>query len=296
MDVNFFGACCVSQAFAPLLGAGRGAVEAAVEEAEEEEEEKKVNANNDKGASSSSSSSFSRFAASRFPVSNPGTIIQISSTAGKLSAPFIGAYAASKHALEAASDALRRELFPYKVDVLVVEPGAVATPIWDKAEHHDVSAYDWTPYKGPLQVFGDIVRAEGRVRIFEVFYSFFVFGFFEIFFFSPFYLIQIQNYLTIFRPATPPRGSRASSATSSTGRRGKKRKRRARIIPSLSFLRRRERPASSAGSKTGPCRIFCRTGPATLSSRRFLGCCLGDFSRMRKLLQLRARRKRKLPR
>ena len=172
MEVNFFGASCVTQAFAPLLGAGKG-------EKTVEKKEAGVNTcNGDVSFSSSSSSSsssdtppFSRFAASSFPVSNPGTIVQISSTAGKLSAPFIGAYAASKHALEAASDALRRELIPYKVDVLVIEPGAVATPIWDKAEHHDASAYDGTPYAGPLKVFGEIVRAEGRVSFFEVFLS-----------------------------------------------------------------------------------------------------------------------------
>ena len=173
MEVNFFGACCVTQAFAPLLGAGRG-------ERTEEKREAGVDTgcedasssppSSSSSAFSSSSPPFSRFSASSFPVSNPGTIVQISSTAGKLSAPFIGAYAASKHALEAASDALRRELVPYGCDLLVLEPGAVATPIWDKAEGHDVSAYDGTPYKGPLKVFGEIVRAEGRVSFFDVFF------------------------------------------------------------------------------------------------------------------------------
>jgi len=167
MEVNFFGVCCVTRAFAPLLGAGRG------EKAVERKEAGVVGTSSRDSSSSSSSSPVtppvSRFAAASFPVTNPGTIVQISSTAGKLSAPFIGAYAASKHALEAASDSLRRELVPYGVDVLVVEPGAVATPIWDKAEHHDVSAYDETPYRGPLKVFGEIVRAEGRVS----FWSFF---------------------------------------------------------------------------------------------------------------------------
>jgi len=173
MEVNFFGACCVTQAFAPLLGAGRG-------ERTEEKREAGVDTgcedasssppSSSSSAFSSSSPPFSRFAASSFPVSNPGTIVQISSTAGKLSAPFIGAYAASKHALEAASDALRRELVPYGCDLLVLEPGAVATPVWDKAEGHDVSAYDGTPYKGPLKVFGEIVRAEGRVSFFDVFF------------------------------------------------------------------------------------------------------------------------------
>jgi NAD(P)-dependent dehydrogenase (short-subunit alcohol dehydrogenase family) len=43
-----------------------------------------------------------------------------------------GPYAASKHALESIGDALRRELAPWNIGVSLVEPGAIATPIWDK--------------------------------------------------------------------------------------------------------------------------------------------------------------------
>jgi hypothetical protein len=78
----------------------------------------------------------------------PGRIVNMSSVAGTVAAPFLGAYAASKHALEGLSDALRRELMIFGVDVVVIEPGVVATPIWDKAEHSDLSAYDATVY-GP---------------------------------------------------------------------------------------------------------------------------------------------------
>ncbi len=77
----------------------------------------------------------------------PGRIINISSVGGKIAFPFLGAYAASKHALEAASDALRRELAIYGIDVIVIEPGAVSTAIWDKAEQEDVpSRYAGTDY------------------------------------------------------------------------------------------------------------------------------------------------------
>jgi hypothetical protein len=78
----------------------------------------------------------------------PGRIVNMSSVAGTVAAPFLGAYAASKHALEGFSDALRRELMIFGVDVVVIEPGIVATPIWDKAEHADFSRYDEGVY-GP---------------------------------------------------------------------------------------------------------------------------------------------------
>ena len=77
----------------------------------------------------------------------PGRIVNISSVGGKIAFPFLGAYSASKHALEAASDALRRELSIYGIDVIVIEPGAVRTAIWDKAEQEDLSSrYAGTDY------------------------------------------------------------------------------------------------------------------------------------------------------
>lgn len=62
-----------------------------------------------------------------------GRIVNVSSIAGKISIPFLGAYSASKFALEAASDALRMELRPFGVAVSVVEPGDVRTPIWQRS-------------------------------------------------------------------------------------------------------------------------------------------------------------------
>ena len=76
----------------------------------------------------------------------PGRIINISSTGGKFGGPFVGAYVASKHGLEGFSESLRRELMLYGIDVIIVAPGAVATPIWDKAEQFDLSAYADTEY------------------------------------------------------------------------------------------------------------------------------------------------------
>jgi len=76
----------------------------------------------------------------------PGRIVNMSSVAGSFASPFLGAYAASKFALEGLSDALRRELMLYGVDVIVIEPGVISTPIWNKAEATDFSGYEATDY------------------------------------------------------------------------------------------------------------------------------------------------------
>ncbi len=76
----------------------------------------------------------------------PGRILNISSVSGKIGYPFMGAYAASKHGLEGFSESLRRELMLYGIDVIIIGPGSVATPIWDKAEQVDVSKYANTDY------------------------------------------------------------------------------------------------------------------------------------------------------
>lgn len=61
-----------------------------------------------------------------------GRIVNVSSIGGRIALPLAGPYAASKFALEAVSDSLRRELRGQGVDVALVEPGAVKTPIWEK--------------------------------------------------------------------------------------------------------------------------------------------------------------------
>lgn len=61
-----------------------------------------------------------------------GRIVHIGSISGRIASPFIGPYAASKHAVEALADALRQELTPEGLHVSVVEPGQVRTPIWSK--------------------------------------------------------------------------------------------------------------------------------------------------------------------
>ena len=85
LEINVIGQVAVTQAFLPLIRAGRG------------------------------------------------RIVNMGSIAGRMATPFTGAYGASKFALEALTDALRLELAPWSISVSIVEPGAVATPIWEKS-------------------------------------------------------------------------------------------------------------------------------------------------------------------
>ncbi len=124
MEVNLIGVHHVTQSFAPLLGA------------------------ESEGASARTGAK--------------GRIVMISSVGGRNGAPFIGAYAASKHALEGYSESLRRELMLYGVDVVIVAPGAVATPIWDKAESEGLSRYGHTEYGPIIAKFQDYFLKQGR--------------------------------------------------------------------------------------------------------------------------------------
>ena len=92
----------------------------------------------------------------------PGRIVNISSVGGKIGAPFLGAYAASKHGLEGFSESLRRELMLYGIDVIIVGPGSVATPIWDKAEQVDLSIYAGTDYVEAAQRLQKYMVDDGR--------------------------------------------------------------------------------------------------------------------------------------
>lgn len=85
LEINVVGQVAVTQAFLPLIRAGRG------------------------------------------------RIVNMGSIAGRMATPFTGAYGASKFALEALTDALRLELAPWGISVSIIEPGAVATPIWEKS-------------------------------------------------------------------------------------------------------------------------------------------------------------------
>ena len=86
----------------------------------------------------------------------------ISSVGGKNAMPFAGPYAASKFALEGLSELLRRELMLFGIDVIVVAPGAVTTPIWDKGERVDLTPFASTPYAAPLKTMRSYMFSLGR--------------------------------------------------------------------------------------------------------------------------------------
>jgi len=80
-----------------------------------------------------------------------GRIVMMSSVAGRNGNPLTAPYSASKHAIEGLSESLRRELMLFGIDVIIVAPGAVKTPIWAKAEEVDISQYQNSPYFPALQ-------------------------------------------------------------------------------------------------------------------------------------------------
>jgi NAD(P)-dependent dehydrogenase (short-subunit alcohol dehydrogenase family) len=90
-----------------------------------------------------------------------GRIVNISSFNGGVSVPFAIAYSASKHALEAISDGLRRELWIYGIDVIAIEPGTIRTQIWDKFRAFGVERrYAETDYARALAALPGLIEEE----------------------------------------------------------------------------------------------------------------------------------------
>ena len=92
----------------------------------------------------------------------PGRIVMIGSESGKIGSPFVAAYCASKHAIEGLAESLRRELMIFGIDVAIVGPGFVATPIWDKAEEIDLGPYANTVYAAAIGETRDYMLEHGR--------------------------------------------------------------------------------------------------------------------------------------
>lgn len=87
-----------------------------------------------------------------------GRIVNMGSVAGRMATPFLGAYGASKFALEALTDALRLELAPWSISVSIVEPAAVATPIWEKAAKTAEAMLEALPPEA-LVLYGEVIQA-----------------------------------------------------------------------------------------------------------------------------------------
>jgi NAD(P)-dependent dehydrogenase (short-subunit alcohol dehydrogenase family) len=90
-----------------------------------------------------------------------GRIVNVTSIGGRVALPLFGPYSASKFALEAVSDALRRELRAHGVRVTAIEPGAIATPIWDKGLEDAQRRLDGMPAEVPRRYEALIASARG---------------------------------------------------------------------------------------------------------------------------------------
>ena len=85
-----------------------------------------------------------------------GRIVNMSSVGGRMSVPFVAAYSATKFGVEAISDALRVELRPWAIKVACIEPGSIATPIWDRGfEKFDSQVEKMSPSARAL--YGDYI-------------------------------------------------------------------------------------------------------------------------------------------
>ena len=92
----------------------------------------------------------------------PGRVVMMSSVGGRRAFPFIGPYAASKHALEGLSESLRREMMLFGIKVIIIAPGAINTPIWDKAEGIDITAYKNSPFLPALERVRAVMLTMGK--------------------------------------------------------------------------------------------------------------------------------------
>jgi hypothetical protein len=94
-----------------------------------------------------------------------GRIVMMSSVSGQFGNPLLSPYSASKFALEGLAESLRREFMLFGIDVLVIAPGAVRTPIWDKAEAADMARFAGSPFLPALQKLRTMLLKLGRIGL-----------------------------------------------------------------------------------------------------------------------------------
>ncbi len=85
-----------------------------------------------------------------------GRIVNVSSFGGTISSPILSPYNASKFALEALSDSMRMELRPWGIEVAVIKPAAIKTPIWDKAAASKADLENELPSEA-FDLYGDAI-------------------------------------------------------------------------------------------------------------------------------------------
>jgi NAD(P)-dependent dehydrogenase (short-subunit alcohol dehydrogenase family) len=91
-----------------------------------------------------------------------GRVVYTSSIGGRVAGPMVGPYAASKHALNGMAESLRRELRPWNIQVSVLAPAAVATPIWDKGAEGIDDAIESIPPEG-RELYGGSISSMRKV-------------------------------------------------------------------------------------------------------------------------------------
>ncbi len=92
----------------------------------------------------------------------PGRVVNITSLGGKIGAPLLSGYCSAKHGLEGLSECMRRELMLYGIDVVIIGPGAVKTPIWDKARSPEMPDYAHTDYGPAMRKLSQLMEGGSR--------------------------------------------------------------------------------------------------------------------------------------
>jgi NAD(P)-dependent dehydrogenase (short-subunit alcohol dehydrogenase family) len=93
-----------------------------------------------------------------------GRIVNMSSSTAKVVVPLLGAYSSSKCGLEGMSDALRRELMLFGIDLVIIEPGTVNTEMYDKGGKEDLSEFKQSEYWEAVQKFQKYILTEARTN------------------------------------------------------------------------------------------------------------------------------------
>lgn len=93
-------------------------------------------------------------------IKSHGRLVINGSMAGRVALPFLSPYVSTKYALEGWCDSIRRELNPYGIRTILLEPGGIATPIWTRALEQDYSFAD-KKYETSMQLFKNNFIAGG---------------------------------------------------------------------------------------------------------------------------------------